>query len=479
MGFLKSVIAESRSTVSEPVTSSPLVPAVTADNNIQSSSFKDDALTSDTGHRENAYSQGEVDSWAGGESPPSRQTKSSVITPSVNESDHFPRSAEGGNDIDHSSMPMGSESPVNRINTDTTHIETVVETVSQENGLQSLRTMDIDQVDSDEQFATEMVPTGIQPPVANVEPLSPFTVEKTTSIEQGNESEVADYLPSADSKKETDQSSHRLDEVAFAADSSSNISTLMTKQNNPQVSGVLNDRPSTTKLVSADPDDDSFSRELSEPVAKLPKVENQENYELEDLRDFAGPSADTPLSITEKKILSFAGALAENPTPKQLSGHDDNQASGASDKPEPENTGDLKKQFPANLTQRDSGNQEPITGEKLGPTPMAKQERRIVTEDRLVKEPAKPKHHKVFDSVTREKNVLMQTDAVASPSVPQVSERIYPPSMTTPQQVRKGPEVKIGQVDVFIEGQQRSSGQAKSPDLPTLGLASRYYLRRI
>jgi hypothetical protein len=49
----------------------------------------------------------------------------------------------------------------------------------------------------------------------------------------------------------------------------------------------------------------------------------------------------------------------------------------------------------------------------------------------------------------------------------------------TPPARPSSPDVRIGQIDVFIEGPPRSTGLRPNPQRPTLGLASRYFLRRI
>jgi hypothetical protein len=88
-------------------------------------------------------------------------------------------------------------------------------------------------------------------------------------------------------------------------------------------------------------------------------------------------------------------------------------------------------------------------------------------------------HQQMPDSVTGERDVAIRPETVARQAVYQNEGRAYYPAMTAPQPVNQKPEVKIGQVDVFIEGPQRSSGPAASSHRPTLGLTSRHFLRRI
>jgi len=70
------------------------------------------------------------------------------------------------------------------------------------------------------------------------------------------------------------------------------------------------------------------------------------------------------------------------------------------------------------------------------------------------------------ESSSRQANVQTRTIRGATPRQPP-----YPEPWT--------PEVKIGQIDVFIEGPARSSVSRPGVQRPTLGLASRHFLRRI
>ncbi len=85
----------------------------------------------------------------------------------------------------------------------------------------------------------------------------------------------------------------------------------------------------------------------------------------------------------------------------------------------------------------------------------------------------------VLDSVREINNVTRRPEVVARQHIDQGERRPYSPTLIQPQPAIRQSEVKIGQVDVFIEGPQRSNGPAASSPRPTLGLASRHYLRRI